>query len=512
MHSLDSSKDITLVNKIFEDMQIPYLRFLKAAQSMVCKIPMRIRDGLLSLYFVILSIYYFLEYSKLLRFVFSSADIKGLFVMLMLILVVIFSITDDPLEEVDFNKPAMGALILFAISIIIVGLIHPLREGWMVFAATLFVMPSFYIVWGNRRNYELLYLKIASVWMKTGIIFYLVSFICLPPDSWHFYLGRYAGITASPNYIGMISVSTIAASLYMLLKEKNILSAIITIGASLMMVWIASSRTAIIADGAIILIGFILIVKKSNPVKLHDPVRVILTLMIAILVGMAFTRMAYVPAESMGYQGIQAVREITDTDEKFTDEELVKAGIIVPGDSVDAGVSWLRFLIQTAYAEDAVNEADSNAAEAASSSGSLTNHGSGSDLSNGRIEIYSQVIRQINLIGHDPLENPLYFNNPVVGLQEVKGAHNTPLDFTYVCGIISGLLCLAIEIIAAVFVLKYVFSRKQPSGNAFAAMIITGYGIESMLDIQVIMGNRALVTLFFLAFSMIAIKSEEVRR
>lgn len=509
---MDQSKGESLVKRIFEGVQIPYLWFLNTAQKLVCNIPLRVRNGMLSVIMIVLSVYYILDYSKLLRFVFRTADGRGLFVMLLLVLLTVFSIKDDSIKKVEFNKPAMGVYFLFALSVILAGLIHPLREGWMVFAATLFIMPAFYIVWGNRGDYDQLFMRIASVWMKTGIVFYIVSFVCLPPDSWHFYLGRYAGVTASPNYIGMISVTTLAASVYMLLKEKNILIAVITVGASIMMVWIASSRTAIIADFAIIVICVILIAKKSNPVCLYDPVRTSLALMIALLVGMAFIRVSDIPAVNMGYQGIKAVREITDTDEKFTDEELVNAGIEIPAAVQGLGTSWIQLLIPAAYAEDLAGEAEKTETGVASTSGSLTDHGAGNDFSNGRMEIYGQVLRQINLFGHDPNENPLYFNNPAVGMQEVKGAHNTPLDFTYVCGIISGLLCLALEVMAALFVLRYVFSANRTHGNAYAVMIITGYGIESMLDIQVIMGNRALVTLFFLAFSMIAVKAEEVNK
>lgn len=480
------------MDKLFEGIQSPYLCFLKISQKLVSPLPLSFRGRLASLVLIILSVYYLLEYSKLLRFVFSSANSRGIFVLAMIVLLTVFSLKKEPLSKVRFSKPVMGTYFLFAISILIAGCLHPLREGWIVFAITLLVMPAFYIVWGNRGDYDVLFSKIASVWMKTGLLFYLISFICIPYDSWHFVLGRYAGITASPNYIGMISVSTIAAALYMLMKEKSTLLSILTVGASIMMVWIASSRTAMIADIAIIAIGIILIYKKSNPLMLRDPVRVMLALMIALLTGIAFIRVADIPAVNLGYQGIPAVRELTDTDEKYTDAEIIEYGIEVPATVTDNASSWTPPLVQIAYAED--------------TSGGLTDHGSGSDLSNGRLDIYRQVLTKINFAGHDPQQEPLYFNNPAIGLQEVKGAHNTPLDFTYVCGIISGLLCLALEVMAAVFVLRYVFSGKRPHGNALAVMLMTGYGIESMLDIQVIMGNRALVLLFFLAISIVSVK------
>lgn len=35
-------------------------------------------------------------------------------------------------------------------------------------------------------------------------------------------------------------------------------------------------------------------------------------------------------------------------------------------------------------------------------------------------------------------------------------------------------------------------------------MLITGYGIESLLEVQILFGNRHLVLLFFIALAMVA--------
>ena len=54
---MDQSKGESLVKRIFEGVQIPYLWFLNTAQKLVCNIPQRVRNGMLSVFMIVLSVY-----------------------------------------------------------------------------------------------------------------------------------------------------------------------------------------------------------------------------------------------------------------------------------------------------------------------------------------------------------------------------------------------------------------------------------------------------------------------
>lgn len=455
---------------------------------------------------MVLSIYYLLDYTGLTRYVFKTDDGKGLFVLFFVVLIIMFSI-NDRISKVSFNAPIMCIYYLFIISIFTARVFHPLRGGRVVFAVTLLVFPAFYIIWENRKEYEWLFCRTAYIWMITSLLFYIASFICLPPDSWHFYMGRYTGLATTPNRIGLVSTCLIAASLYMLMQEKHTVMAILSTGVGFTEVWISGSRTAFLADVVIAVVYTIVILRKKDIFFKKDQIKPLLGLGIAICVGMAGARMAEVPAVNFGYNGISTMRELTDSGDKYTDEEIVEYGIDTPENNNN---SFLNNIGLYVYAEEAE---DSNAQEnepykehqGSTIAERMTGYNEQEDFSNGRLEIYKQVIDSVNLIGHDMKEEPLYYTNAVNGKTRIMGAHNTPLDFTYTCGIISGLLCLMLELMAAYYVLGFLFSKKtERLGAAYAVMVIAGFGVHSFLDIQVVMGNKSLVFLFFLVFSMTA--------
>ena len=116
------------------------------------------------------------------------------------------------------------------------------------------------------------------------------------------------------------------------------------------------------------------------------------------------------------------------------------------------------------------------------------------DFSSGRIELYAQVIDQINLTGHNPEEVQLTY------LNQVYSAHNAVLEFTFVCGIFTRLLYLFIELIMVVKAVQVAFGKGiHYSGNWFAIFAVFSYVCVSILEMQTTFIHGSLVLTFYLA-------------
>lgn len=466
----------------------------------------KLRNGLMTAVLSLFALYYLLEYSNINPI--RTAGGKGIFALVMIVLLIAFS-TDRKAEKVSINKVFMAVYLIFPVWMLIMGAIHPLREGWIIYAVTMLVMPAFFIAWAGRGDYGTLFDSTASAWTVAGFEYYLLCVICLPPDDIHYFLGRYTGLTRNPNILGMLTVTVLACSLYLLLRNRMQVLSVLSAGLSLAVVWLTGSRTAFIADAAVLTAFIIMFLREREMLQKGKTVPAI-GLCLALIVAVTGMFTAKLPAEKLGYTGITELREITDSDQKFTDEELQELGVDVPAGSISAEDTLLGSLFTVVYAESYPEEeyslaegetpGDPDDSEGSNAGERLINTDSQYGLTNGRAEIWLQVLQQINLTGHDPDTVLLYYNG-----EEMQAAHNSVLDFTFVCGAPAGILWLILELIAAVYAFGFLFGKKEyPEAAALAVMLITGYGIESLLEVQILFGNRHLVLLFFIALAMVA--------
>ena len=69
----------------------------------------------------------------------------------------------------------------------------------------------------------------------------------VPPVSENLIKVRYAGITTNANRIGIITVSVIISSMYLVLENKHIPASVSAVALSFYMLWISASRTSAVA-------------------------------------------------------------------------------------------------------------------------------------------------------------------------------------------------------------------------------------------------------------------------
>lgn len=97
--------------------------------------------------------------------------------------------------------------------------------------------------------------------------------------------------------------------------------------------------------------------------------------------------------------------------------------------------------------------------------------------SNGRLDIFTQYLQNLNLTGH-----------PTVGLPQEDGttivhAHNSFIQMAYDCGIITGIVFLLFYVILGFRSIKYYICRHQEDDYAMLPVIIfAAFGISSMVE------------------------------
>lgn len=463
----------------------------------------------MTLCLVMAAVFYLLGYSGMMPL---SNAYKESAMLLILVPLLIFSI-QHKVKKVTIRRLAATIYFFFITTILFAGMLHTLRSGYIVFAIILIIMPGFYIVWADRGDINSLFDKIASVWSVIGFVFYVICFVCMPPDNVHFYLGRYSGLTINPNIMGMVTVSVLAAALYLIMLGRLNSLAIVDTGISLAMMWLSGSRTAFLADLCMIAAFIIIAIKGKDPLQ-RGSKSIMAALALSLVIGAFVFYTAEIPAEQMGYKGIDMIREITDSSQKFTEKELRELedqGIAIPTGEITEPTHIASIQLQpvcaqvyaSAEADIAEEKGESERTGLGHDGATLSERMTGYDdiygVFNGRLEIYSQILEQINLTGHVHRE-PFTLQNG----EKQDYAHNTPIDFTYICGVPSGLSSLMIYIITAIYVLTSIFGRKQlDPGRTYALLIMIGFGIESMLEIQLIFGSRGLVMLFYIVFAEI---------
>ena len=209
-----------------------------------------------------------------------------------LIVILIFLGLEKPLKPVHWNPIIIGIWFALGILIFVMGFFTEQNTGyWMTGPVIALGLPCFFMVYGKREKYEMLFDAVCKAAVICSIAYF---FVCLAGEFWNdntWVSGRYNGLTIDANKIGELCLTSFCCIMYYLLvgtsKTWRVLH-IIALGMVLGQTYLTQSRTTILAMIFIAGFFYIILIKnaffaKNTKKLLRSTVTIILALLLALL-------------------------------------------------------------------------------------------------------------------------------------------------------------------------------------------------------------------------------------
>ena len=193
---------------------IPVINHLSGCTE---KIDEKARNIILQLLCAVFPVYFILCYSGILSFWTSSfRHIVGYAVLLLIVLISI----KGEVTEVKWRDYIYYPFVLLGLGLIITGLIHPIGGDYFFSGvAFVFIFPALYLVWDNRRDYDVLIDALAKSIVIVGVL-YAILCVCLAfTGAFHGINHRWSGTMVNVNLLSMTGINLFTAAVYMVLKE-----------------------------------------------------------------------------------------------------------------------------------------------------------------------------------------------------------------------------------------------------------------------------------------------------
>ena len=393
--------------------------------NVTIKIPVKTRELLIQIIFLIFAFYFIVFRTK--RFYVMLMEEQDICLFLgaaLFMLAAVLSMRGE-VSVVPWRKSIVIPYYLFALGIVGTGLMHPIGEGYGFFGLMLLsVYPCLYIVWNNRGDYEELFDRIAIAFMVAGNIYFFWFAYADFTDTEKIVDGRHEGGLFTANFLSFLGVCLSCVSLYYLYRciEKK------------------ASKPALISSVISILMGAILISKGEGRSSM-----LILAASAAVVIFFIVKKTAI--AENVDRKKISIVLIIA----------LISfAVLLVTG--IKLGVlQFDRFDFRNKTPEE---------------------------FSSGRLNIWSNYLLNLNLLGHDMSLVDWFELSPGIGTHH---AHNTFLEYSYRCGVPVGICCVAIQLAAGIITLGIMFRKKVNTGaDLFVVIFSIQYLVHSLIDIATI--------------------------
>lgn len=364
------------------------------------------------------------------------------------------------MQPVKWNKWVYYSMVLFGFGILAIELVHPVGEGFTVYAIDLIVVfPAFYYVWSNRKDYRTLYIIMSVALVAAGIISFFYSI-------WLSFRGelvisgiRVSGHKTNPNYLGMMGIASFIAGLYLLSEFR----------ASIGITALASAGTGI---------GLVYMI-----------ISVARTAMVSSVICVVAYAVFYIKGKQQ--------REAAEKDKWI--RRLIIIGMIALTVFVGLNLNDINYMTlanKGQLTEESANLAETS--EATNLTGRIgTEEKNANSFSSGRTSIWEVYLRNLSWVGRPLSDIQDEFDNPV----EIR-AHNNFIDYYYRLGYIVAslytLFHLAVGIIGLFFLFKKEYSKPQ---YAFVVMVIGMFSVYAMLEISFLPFIRLIPCLFFMSIA-----------
>lgn len=243
---------------------------------------------------------------------------------------------------------------------------------------------------------------------------------------------QYEGILDNPNRLGEMIAAAVVAHIYQYEKTHNTkykVFILISFGMEISLMLYSRSRTALLAICCIALIY--LIYNIRNKYKTGKKILVFVTSIIVML-AITFIMVDNVARVISNYYDIKSTVSTIEQEDIQKTEELEVADVIES--SLD------RY-------QKGIND--------------------GSSFTSGRIEIWKEYFKNIEIVGHAPEKLSIAYNNQIIK----ANAHNSFLQISYQAGGVAGIAYLVITILGFIWSL-YMFIKKKDKNVLLCALII----------------------------------------
>ncbi|MCQ5254160.1 O-antigen ligase family protein [Bariatricus massiliensis] len=318
-------------------------------------------------------------------------------------------------KPVRWSKPITVLWFMFGILRLSSGIVTsiefiPLACIWLI------AFPSIFLVWNNRKDYNVLFKSLYHGFVYPSIAFFCISILFAPIGT-----EAYTGITVNPNSLGQHLVAivalVVARFLYAANKKEQIENGII-FGVIVSFAFFSRSRTATVTIAGTFLAGMLVnIIFKKKPFRqtLADLIIIIAGsgLICVSLWGINTLSVKYLP----NFQHYEQKTE-TENPKKILNNYIDR---IEGNDKHESGIE---------------------------------------NYSSGRTGIWEEVIRKLNIKGHPSRDHIITVRNGDVG----NNAHNVFLQFAYDHGVFAGILFSVLYIVALFKCFLLVKEKKHSAG------------------------------------------------
>ena len=417
-----------------------------------------------------------------------NRGIRDYFICLMMGIIILVSV-DRKLEIVKWNLWTYIPFTVTGLLLLIASLDHEMGPAYQAFPLAMLVafMCLFY-VWGNRRDYEVLFDAAAGAYTLFTAILLVVCFIKYPAESSSYlsYDLQYAPFGINPNGTTKVFITGIVAGMYLLVKSlpKVLFIGIsVVVGGSAITVILTKCRAGEII---LILLGVLIIVYgimrlqkagKNRKAAVQKGVAGVLLVLSGCII-------AWVMLFSIGSTGlkdttpnnpeVQPTYEISSgtVEESRTDEEN-----ITRQDKID---QKLGASMNELYQNPKIEQMDWFMA--------------------GRLSIWNVYFQNMTWRGSSEL---MFY--------DTEYAHNQYIELSYKAGIPTGIIYLLFNLIAGVMALVLFFKRKDAVGLMMLSAFLMFFTI-SMLDTGVLPFERGFIFLYYIVLTPLFVKKREKSR
>ncbi len=330
----------------------------------------------------------------------------SLMTMACLILFIIASV-DRPIKRVSNRSGFIYIYIVCAVCMLIAWLLHSVGKLEINIVMISFVMPAFYLVWNNRKDYATLFKNISAGFIASMAVWLMANFIFFP-HAQYFRQGNnaYMGMSANENTLAMCMSGALICSIYMFSVTKGLSKYLyIALSAVFMGTIILTTARASFLGAAVSILAWLIYYIKNYVIGKNSRENEILPLVILIV---ALFLSSYVTKGLMEIVGIERADAETST------ETEVYAPVHSPlGDKINT-------------------------------------------LTSGRLDLWQYHIKDPKIFGADYDEYWEKAHSEGVTLD----AHNSTIGITYRFGYLAGISFLLIQAFAIWFVIKAIFMRK----------------------------------------------------
>lgn len=412
-------------------------------EKWISRIDQKSRELIVGFIFVLLALYYPLCHSGCLQYLIYTETQRQLYAAILLLVAALFSI-QAPLKQMHWNKWIMVPLWLGGLGILITGLMHPIGSGYFVFGVMLLaVYPCLYFVWINRGDIERLFDIISWANILAGVCYIAYSTALFRVYPWEVVVsGRVRGTLYNSNLYSMVGMTIACCALYLLYR-----------------VWGQKAKKRF--------------------------------LLVAFVIGLIVTVAGQSRASILVVAGSIVIVFIFAAKCGRISKRVVKAVIAVCCILVICG--GLFAVLQGGATAEGEEEPQISVVERFLPEGKDIN-----SYSSGRIGIWTFYAEHLNLTGND-------FDSIDRSSLGVAHAHNNFLEYGFRCGVIVAGIFLLAELIAGVFSLQYLFSRRKSRDYMlFCIVFVLMYVIESLVDIATIPMERYAPFFFYLLLTGMA--------